>query len=103
MKPPSSVKVGPHKYRIVVVPHGSLGDAGRGGQAQLDRLIIAIDGDQPRSLIADVICHELTHTLLQVTDFDDDVKERICLAFGPGLLALLRDNPRLIDYLKETA
>lgn len=101
MKPPQSVKVGPHRYKVVVVPDGLLENAGADGLCIPRRLTIALDGGQPPSQMADALCHELTHVLLDAVRIDDDLEESIALMFGPTLLALIRDNPTLVSYLQE--
>lgn len=100
MKLPETVTVGPHVYRVVVIPDGALGDAARAGQCNAQRGVIAIHGEQTSTQLADTVLHEITHALLEVTDLDGDVAERVALAMGPGLLALIRDNPELIRWVR---
>lgn len=105
MKPPRSLKVGPHVYRVVTVPDGVLEGAGACATCTPTRLVISLDGGQPASQMADSLLHELSHAILDAVRLDDDVEEQVCLALGPGLLALLLDNPELYAYLtasKET-
>lgn len=101
MKPPKHVDVGPHRYRVLVVNDGVLGDAGEAGHTTRTRLVIALDGEQPASLLADTLCHELGHALLAPVGLETEVEERVALALGPGLLALIRDNNRLIDWVRS--
>ena len=100
---PRHVIVGPHRYRITEIPDGILEGAGSDGTCSPRHLTIALDGNQPRSQKADTLCHELTHALLASVKLEDDVEEAIALALGPGLLALIRDNPKLIDWMRGTA
>jgi len=97
--PPTTVAVGPHTYSVVLVPSGILKDANRAGQCNVQGLVIAVDAAQARSQVADTLLHEITHALLEVIDLDEDVEERVALAMGPGLLALLRDNPALVRWV----
>lgn len=98
-KVPQHVIVGPHRYRIVMVPDGVLDDAGRHGQCSAHRLVIAVDQGQAPSQAADTILHELVHAMLATLDLSDEDEERVALALGPALLLLLRSNPDLVDYL----
>jgi hypothetical protein len=101
VKLPRQVTVGPHRFKVTLVPDGILEGAGADGTCVPRHLTIALDANQPRSQKADTLCHELTHALLATVKLDDDVEEAICLAFGPALLALVRDNPDLMEWLKE--
>ena len=96
---PTSVIVGPHTYKVVTVPDGILNGAGRVGQTCAMTGVIAIDNEQSRSQMADTVIHELVHAVLNVTDLDNEIEERVCLALGPGLLGVLRDNPALVKWL----
>ena len=102
MNPPASVRVGPHTYRLVMVPDGVMDDAGRVGHCCPERLVIALDSGQRPSQLADTILHELVHALLRSVDLESAEEERVCLALGPGLLALVRDNPSLVAWLTRS-
>lgn len=99
VKPPRLVRVGPHCYKVRQVRDGILEGAGSDGTCSPRHLVIALDANQPRSAKADTLCHELTHALLATVQLDDATEEAICLAMGPALLSLVRDNPKLIAYL----
>lgn len=95
---PGSVTVGPHEYRVVMVPDGVLADASQAGHCSPFRLVIAIDEGQEPSQVADTLLHELVHAMLATLDLGDD-EERVALALGPALLSLLRDNPGLVGFV----
>lgn len=99
MKPPRTVKVGPHTYRVRMIDDGVLSDAGRVGQCTAQSLTIAICKDQAPSQLRDTLLHELTHALLNQLDMDKDQEELVASTFGPGLLALIVDNPDLIRFV----
>ena len=104
MKPPRHITVGPHRYKVVLDRTGALGDSGRSGQCSPSRLTITIDADQEPSQLADSILHEAAgHAPLQSLGLEEEIEERICGALGSGLLALIRDNPKLIDWMRGTA
>jgi hypothetical protein len=95
---PESVIVGPHEYKVVMVPDGVLVDASQAGHCSPLRLVIAIDVGQEPSQMADTLLHELTHAMLATLDLGDD-EERVALVLGPALLSLLRANPGLVAYV----
>ena len=95
---PSRVQVGPHSYRIVMVPDGVLVDASQAGHCAPQRLVIAIDAGQEPSQLADTLLYELVHAMLASIELGDD-EERVALILGPALLSLLRSNPLLVEYL----
>lgn len=102
MNPPLSVRVGPHEFRVVLVPDGVLDDAGRVGHCSPERLVVALDAGQRPSQLADTLLHELCHALLRTVDLESAEEERVCLALGPGLLGLVRDNPSLVAWLTRS-
>jgi sorbitol-specific phosphotransferase system component IIA len=102
VKPPELLEVGPHVYRVVVVPDGVMDDVGRYGHASLDRLVIAVAADMPHSVLVDTLLHELGHALLASVGLTEAQEERVCLALGPGLLGLLRANPALVEFVTAT-
>lgn len=101
MKPPATVKVGPHLYRVVLVPDGVLIDGGTAGHCATSRLVIAIEPELAPSQVCDTIIHECLHALLDGTDLDPDVEERVALCLAPGLLLLLESNPDLVAYITK--
>lgn len=99
MKPPKHVQVGPHRYRVHLID-AALPDAGCDGICSKDRLSIAVYREQGSTKVADTLLHELVHALLAPVKLEDDVEEAVALALGPGLLGLMRDNPRLVDWVR---
>lgn len=99
---PTTITVGPHTYKVVIVPGGILGDAGNAGHCAHHSLTIAIDDAQAPSQVADTLLHELVHAMLVTVDLGDD-EERVALILGPALLLLLRSNPDLVNYIMAPA
>ena len=99
---PRALDIGPHRYRVALVPDGVLDDAGRYGHASIERLVIALDDSQPPTQMADTLLHETVHALLASVGLEDEIEERVCLALGPGLLGLFNDNPDLVAFLMST-
>lgn len=100
MKPPRRVQVGPHSYRIALLD-AALPDAGCDGICSKDRLQIALYAEQGATKVADTLLHELGHAVLATVKLEEDIEEAVCLALGPGLLQLIRDNPRLVDWVRS--
>lgn len=102
MKPPRSLKVGPHKYKVTLVPDGILTDSGNDGTCTPQHLAIGLDATQPPSMLGDTLCHEITHAMLATVGLEAEVEERVALVFGPALYALICENPKLLRYLTST-
>lgn len=92
---PDTVQIGPHLYRVVLVPDGVMDDSGRFGHASIERLVIALEAEQPESLLKDTLMHECLHAMLTTLDLEDDLEERVILTLAPALLSLANNNPQL--------
>lgn len=60
---------------------------------------INIKSGQQKLLEADTIVHEALHVLDEI--FQLNLTERHVYCLAGGIIALLRDNPTMIDYLKD--
>lgn len=101
---PSTVTIGPHVYTV-----DSSADTGRllrdensCGDSRPDHLLIRLDPDRPPTSIAETLLHEIVHccwslTALRAIEHPDE--EQAATALAPWLLAMLRDNPAVVDYL----
>jgi hypothetical protein len=104
VKPPRAVKVGPFKYGVHGLSqlHSITGDAG--GVDHIKQEII-YHPEQADEQERDTILHELLHCLIFQTHlrkkFEEAEEEELVWTLSPRLLALLRDNPRLVQYLTE--
>lgn len=99
MELPKSLKIGPHKFAVVLVPDGVMDDAGRFGHASLQRLVIALDSEQPDSQLLDTLLHEVLHAMLAPMGLEDEIEERLCLFLAPAILLTIQDNPELWKVL----
>ena len=99
---PRALDIGPHRYRVALVPDGVLSDAGRVGQCSPERLVIALCEGQAPTQLADSLIHEGIHAILRTMDLEKEVEESICLTVAPGFLAMLHDNPDLVAFLMST-
>lgn len=100
---PDDVVIGPHRYAVTLIPDGILEGAGADGTCSPRRNVIALDGGQPDSQLADTLLHEVVHALLATVKLDDDVEEGLALVLGPGLLSFIADNPALIRAIGRAA
>lgn len=99
-KPPTSVTVGPYRYKVVVddarIPPDLYGLCDKGKHT------ISLHPDQSAVRLRSTLVHELLHALCDLTGVDDDkAEERIVTVLAPALLEVLRKNPRLVDWLTE--
>lgn len=109
MKPPASVKIGPHRYRITFADARTvrlIDDAtGSLGECDTKHGVITVDPDQSPTQLRDTVLHEILHAamaLIGVTEdpgVDRDAEERIVLRLSPVLLELVRDK-RLTAWLQ---
>lgn len=108
VKPPARVRVGPHIYRISTDP-SVLRHYEREVDHELDgycdhaNLTIAIKRPLEHTQQADTVLHEVLHAICSQTgithDTGGDDEERLIQRLAPALLAVLRSNPSLVDYL----
>lgn len=101
MKPPKKLVVGPARFRVHQV---ELGDELLGITRAIDLNIFVAPGQHPLVLM-DTVLHEALHACMSAHGIDagdHDNEERLVRALTPALLALLRDNPKLVAYLCQS-
>ncbi len=98
MKLPGSVRLG---YRSVPVALRRFDDPGEYGLYLLHRDSIEINQALGPSLRGSVLIHEILHAMFATAmiPVDDETEETIVRALTPQIVALIRDNPRLIAAL----
>lgn len=98
MRLPGSVRVG---HRAVPVALRRFDDPAEYGQYLLHRDRIEINQSLGPSLRASVLVHEILHAMFATAmiPVDDATEETVIRALTPQILALIRDNPRLIAAL----
>ena len=99
MRIPRTVKVGPHVYKIVRKPRETMPD--ELGFCNFDELSIWLLRGMCLSKTREILVHELMHaaaypTFCGVEKFSD---EEFITATAPAWLNILRENPKLVDYL----
>jgi len=98
VKLPPSIVVGPHTYSVTTdgISDDLVGDT------DCTQLIIRVRAGLPESVTAEVLIHECLHALWDGTPLrcmDSEVEESVVSALAPGLLELLRRNPKLLAVL----
>lgn len=98
--PPKHVKVGPYWF-AVESDDGLRMDTEDGsttsGYVDTNNLKIVVNTARPEQIQRSVLVHELMHVVLQNAGIEHD--EQVIVALETGWLAVLQDNPALIDYL----
>ena len=110
--PPKSVRVGPHTYRLIF----DQAEIDRASVAQGEAVVGETDPLTLRILVApkladtqamDTVVHELLHALADllglatIDGWDARMEERIVRPMATALVALVRQNPALIDWLRS--
>lgn len=98
----SKIKVGPFRYTI---KHSNEIPAERDGQCTpyLQQILVGLNlaPDYERDTVLHESLHAIiAHTILErMEPWDDKIEEAVVRSLAPGLLQLLRDNPKLVEYL----
>lgn len=110
--PPGTVLVAPYEYTINTdqetwdrlkanVPKAH----DMWGHTDHQKMAIAVEPGMGYDALADTVLHEVLHCVLaqgqglQHLSSVDDVEEYVIERMVPRLLGVLRDNPRLVDWL----
>jgi len=108
MKPPTKVKVSP--FTVTISLDRTLSRVVEAsGSYQADMSMAVIDPGLELGQEQDTVLHELLHAIWRQTHLDtkypdedaDSKGELIIQTLAPRLLALIRDNPKLVAYLQS--
>jgi hypothetical protein len=112
MKAPKKVKVGVHTYKVVIdraaidacsVAGGV--ESARLGDCNHENLTITLEPHMASSMLKETLLHEVLHACFGVIgaieDVDDKTEEKLVLRLSPVLMGLLRENPKLIEYILD--
>ena len=106
MKRPASVRVMGKKIAVHFVPsgHAMLRDGPEDNDPGLGRSdgltqVIAVEEGQPLASEQDCVLHEVLHHVEYAMKLD--VPEEIVEKFASCLLAVIKDNPVLVTYLRQ--
>jgi hypothetical protein len=112
MKPPRTVKVGVHTYKVVAdkaaidALSASSGE-GKLGECDSSALTITIDPTMADTMEKETVVHELLHACCDLAGLQEDPgmdsagEERVVRRLSPLILDVLRANPSLVRYLTE--
>jgi hypothetical protein len=106
VKPPRVVKVGPYQYTVNAFD--SLAElTSQSAGVNFNKTEVHYDPAQSPGQMRDSILHELLHCIIYETHIRKEIgseedEEKLVWTLSPRILALLRDNPRLVQYLTET-
>jgi len=100
---PHTIKVGPHVYTVV---RKSTADAPENmGNSDFDKVEIMVRKGLRKSKAQEILVHELLHTCTYPSFtgvYEGEEKlmtEEFVNAVAPVLLQVLKDNPKLVEYL----
>ena len=113
MKPPSKIKIGGHDYAVKHMrdPH-FFGEAVMGLFKSNEQEIILSNKwlEKKPTREAEVLLHEVMHGIVHHTGMleviddrkqRDSLEEHIVSVMANGVIAVLKDNPAFLNYLKE--
>ena len=95
---PSSVRVGPIDYEVIVIPNLSTSDRGVSldGQIKYATCKISLDEGLVDQMRVQVLWHEILHAILNQASLDlGRDQEKVCDVVAYGVVQVLMDNPEL--------
>lgn len=110
MKLPKTVQVGPIRYAIVadeveINKERVEAEDGRWGSIDTKGQRIVLDPTMGPDFTGEVLLHELTHAFLYHSGAEENLSklqlEQVCNAVSHMVLATLRSNPTLVNFLLE--
>jgi hypothetical protein len=100
---PTQVTVGPFRYEIQTNDNVRLDENEFYGDVNYKKHVITIHSDCAPSRQAEVLIHEVLHTLIDICGrpLPANREEQLVTVLGPVLLDTLQRNPDLVAYLME--
>ena len=102
MKRPKRINIDPFDYEVRYMPDFSA-TTNTMGSCVTDAQIIFIDAGLTDQAEKDTVLHEALHGAWSQTglqkEYTEDQQEAVIWALTPRLLAIIRDNPELIQWL----
>lgn len=112
VRPPNKIALGPFDIKV---------DISKKAQEKVDRdndgplygmwdgrnATISLSSRAADTIMRETILHELIHAIIELSGAasvhikDSDTEEGIVRSVTPMILAMLRDNPKLVDYLRS--
>lgn len=94
-----SVRVGHLDYKVVAMRGAEADEIGH-GVCNFHTCIIKIDTSQCFQRQVETLWHEVKHAVHKLADLtDSSTEEEYCMRAAPLEIAVLRDNPRLMELL----
>jgi len=74
------------------------------GNCSLLDSTINIYKHQVKEELANTVLHEILHAICwaQAMQLSNNIEEKVVLNFANGLCTFIRDNPKFVDWLKDT-
>ncbi len=107
MKLPRVIYIGPFVYEVQCSPISTLTLAAqqRIGECSYEDLAIRLAHSLAPGQTRETLLHEAMHALSNMAGLDhelgDEAEEKVVRRLAPLLLALLRDNPKLVRFLTD--
>lgn len=97
------IDIGPYRYTLYRSPTQLQGYS---GLLDTDTRTIVIDGTRSAAGQQETVLHEVLHGIIDLTNLragDDGEEEKLVSAIAPWLLLVLRENPKLVEYITGPA
>lgn len=99
MEFPDKFTMGPHVWKLLFVEDGLFPDSGHLAQTSMDRLVVGVDADLPRTKKLESLIHELLHAASAGNMLEDEQEEALVRIQAPNLLDLILCNKDLIEAI----
>jgi hypothetical protein len=95
------LKIGCFTYDII---SAKIKSPSNHGETNTDTKQILLSDTDNQQVVKETLLHEVLHALLEDAVIlnlftDDDHEERLVRYLSPKLMAVMQDNPKLVDYL----
>lgn len=107
MKRPERISILGKTYRVRVITEKASGfEAGDYGECDNDKHVISIVAGRSLGNDQDTLLHEIIHAIAFQMNVDGEIgrrgsEEQWVQALATGLLAVLKDNPATVSYLRS--
>lgn len=103
MNPPETIKIGHMNFALRFVPATDMPtEKAVYGCTDCSRLTIFVQQGIPKLLQVDVVLHECLHAIYFAYGIRKKIREEeACLVLAGPLVALMRDNPQLVQWIQS--
>lgn len=100
---PSEVKIGGMVFLVEEVDELATEDGGAiFGEVSVSKLRIRINKGMAGAYKPSTLWHEIMHALLYMTGHEEDNNEGLVQALGQAIVMLIRENPVLVQYTRDS-